>query len=161
MGYLSSRLLTAAFIGQQEIQADEKDSLKEQLRNELSRLITVERYRYFMSSGVPGFDALAAQVVLELRETFDIGLFVVLPCDGLKRNWSAADQEAHQSLLDSANYVRYTSFATWFDGCLWRRDKYMVDHASLIITCQPHRKTVKSRILNYAKTEQVPIIYFT
>ena len=64
------------------------EMIDKQLEETISELICAGIYR-FMAGGAYGFDALAAQAVLRLREGYpDIKLILALPCLTQTRSWS-------------------------------------------------------------------------
>ena len=71
---------TACFTGHRELPADDLPEISKRLEDTLVKLIE-QGYRYFGAGGALGFDTLAAQVVLRLRERYpQIRLILVLPC---------------------------------------------------------------------------------
>lgn len=149
---LDTRIFAAAFSGHRELPTQNIDMIKQLIRDEAVRLIVQEKYLYFASGGARGFDLLAAQVILELKEVYPhIGLYMVLPCADQSTGYSQQELSLYNSLLHSADHVRYTSFASYFSGCMWRRNKYMVDHSSVIIAYQTHRRSGTSQTTDYAR----------
>lgn len=157
MDRLTKRIISAAFTGHRAIPSEKKELLRAVLRDTLIRLITVERFQYFASGGALGFDTLAAQTVLALRREYPITLFMVIPCADQSSRWSKEDQAVYQGLLDAADFVRYTSVRTYFDGCMLRRNQYLVDHAGLIVAYQTHGNSGTAQTVRYAKRSGVPI----
>ena len=86
--------------------------------------------RIFLSGGALGFDTLAAKAVLRLRDKVPgVKLFLALPCRSQASRWSVSDRIDYQSLLDQADQVIYVS-EEYFDGCMQKRNRFLVDHAS-------------------------------
>lgn len=70
---------TACFTGHRELPTDDLPEISKRLEDTLVKLIE-QGYRYFGAGGALGFDTLAAQVVLRLRERYpQIRLILVLP----------------------------------------------------------------------------------
>lgn len=67
MIYMESR--TACFTGHRELQTDDLPEISKRLEDTLVKLIE-QGYRYFGAGGALGFDTLAAQVDLRLRERY-------------------------------------------------------------------------------------------
>ena len=79
---------TCCFTGHRRIPADEYETVKLRLRETVIRAIR-NGYRYFGTGGSWGFDMLAAQTVLELKEIYpNIYLILVLPCKIQTKYWS-------------------------------------------------------------------------
>ena len=78
---------TVCFTGHRQIEKSVLPILAQQLETVLRQLIG-EGCRYFGAGGALGFDTLAAQTVLRLREEFPhIRLILVLPCQDQVKNW--------------------------------------------------------------------------
>ena len=68
--------------------------------------------QYYGAGGARGFDCLAAQTVLRLRESYpDMKLILVLPCLTQTRGWPAADVAEYERIKGLADKVVYTSQA--------------------------------------------------
>ena len=63
------RSKTVCFTGHRELPADDLPEISKHLEDTLATLIE-QGYRYFGAGGALGFDTLAAQVVLRLRERY-------------------------------------------------------------------------------------------
>lgn len=71
---------TCCFTGHRCIPNESLDSLKRQLKREIEKLIQ-QGVIYFGAGGALGFDTLAAEAVLELKQQYPfIKLILVLPC---------------------------------------------------------------------------------
>lgn len=90
----------------------------------------------FISGMALGYDTIAAEVVLELREQLpDLGIELVaaVPFEGQERKWPAASQARYRGLLAKADYVHTVctpGFAPWK---MHRRNEWIVDNCSLLL----------------------------
>lgn len=76
---------------------------------------------------------LAAEVVLSLKETLpQIQLVAVVPYRGQSERWTPYEQRRYERLLAVADEVRVLS-ERYFNGCLLRRNDYMIRRADHII----------------------------
>ena len=90
-------------------------------------------FRHFLCGGALGFDTLAAQEVLLLRELHpDVSLTLALPFRGQADNWNPAAQAEYRNILAAADEVIYTS-ETYSKFCMQKRNRFMVDHSALCI----------------------------
>ena len=106
--------------------------IAERLENALIALIEQD-YCYFSAGGALGFDTLAAQTVLRLRERYPrIRLILVLPCRSQTRGWSQADIDIYEEIKRRADKVTYTS-ENYFRGCMQKRNRHLVDNSSICI----------------------------
>lgn len=109
---------TACFTGHRELPTDDLPEISKRLEDTLVKLIE-QGYRYFGAGGALGFDTLAAQVVLRLRERYpQIRLILVLPCLNQTRGWPQADIDAYEEIKRCADKVTYTS-EHYFRGCIY------------------------------------------
>lgn len=81
------RFKTCCFTGHREISKHSIQKVAERLEIELVKLIG-KGYCYFGCGGALGFDTIAAQTVLRLREKYPhIKLILVLPCITQANGW--------------------------------------------------------------------------
>ena len=81
----------------------------------------------------PGGDLYFAEAVLELREKYpDVLLECARPCETQSSRWPRTEQLRYDGILDRCNYETMVQH-TYDRGCMMRRNRYMVDHASHII----------------------------
>ncbi len=87
----------------------------------------------FLSGAARGFDTIAAETVLELREEFPwVSLTLVLPFDKQADKWDEMDRARWNRLVENADHVLH--LAGGYDkGCMRRRNRYLVDHSALLI----------------------------
>lgn len=89
--------------------------------------------RFFGAGGALGFDTLAAQTVLKLREKYPaIKLILVLPCQTQAQNWSAENVEEYERIKAQADKVVYTS-QVYTKSCMHKRNRHLVDNSSVCI----------------------------
>jgi hypothetical protein len=110
-------------------------------------------------------DTIAAEMVISLREIYPwIRLTVVLPCADQARKWNDAERVRWENIVTNSDHVE--TLARTFDrGCMFRRNRYLVDHADLVLACYDgdqhsgtgmtvnyaHKKNVKVRRLRLEK----------
>lgn len=106
--------------------------IRMELRREITQRIE-EGYTTFLIGGALGFDTLAAMEVLHAREQYDgIFLVLVLPCLGQEQRWAPKDRARYFELLQAADEVIYTG-DEYTSGCMFVRNRYLVDHSSACI----------------------------
>ena len=137
-----------------------REAVETQLHKLLKQKIK-QGYRRFYAGGARGFDALAAGAVLRLKETApDLTLVLVLPFAQPythETGWTPEDIAEHQAIQAQADTVillreRYRS------GCYHQRDRYLVDHASLVIAYQKHRSGGTAYTTQYAREQGLPVL---
>ena len=92
-----------------------------------------EGYRHFLCGMAMGCDLYFCECVLALRSRHaDVTVEAVLPCPEQADSWPEAERRRYRALVDACDDEtmvarRYTA------GCMQRRNRYLVDHASLLI----------------------------
>lgn len=119
------------FTGHRQIPKREGLWLRRQLREEIYRL-EAQGVWLFLAGGAVGFDTMAAQEVVRLRDTVlpGIGLILVLPGRGQEAHWQRGEQMEYRRLLQAADDAVYTGEGCRSAGDYLRRDRYMVDHSA-------------------------------
>ena len=123
---------TCCFSGHRIIPSEYLPAISEMLCDTLIFYIE-QGYRFFGAGGAIGFDTLAAQTVLNLKERYpEIKLILVLPCKDQASRWSDKDKEEYERIKASADKIVYTS-ERYFNGCMQKRNRHLVEHSSLCI----------------------------
>lgn len=90
-------------------------------------------YRHFLCGMAQGCDLYFCECVLELRRLHpDVTVEAAIPCPTQADAWPAVQRERYQALVSACDYETMVS-ARYSSSCMLRRDRYMVDHASLLI----------------------------
>ncbi len=142
---------TLCFTGHRTI--PERDM--EQLIKALDLLIekaVEDGYRVFLSGGALGFDTVAAFRVLAAKEKFEgLRLMLVLPCRNQTEKWKSLKSiREYQILKDNADAVIYTG-DFYDEGCMHRRNRFMVEKSSRVISYLTREKGGSAYTVNYAK----------
>lgn len=120
---------TCAFTGHRQI---ENDLDAEYLKKIISEFIE-SGYDTFLCGMAVGFDMIAAETVLELRENYpQIKLVACVPCKGQSRYFTGAEKQRYDKILSECAEVKILS-SRYYNGCMQARDRYMVDNCSLLI----------------------------
>ena len=92
-----------------------------------------EGFRHFLCGMAQGCDLYFCECVLRLREAHpDVTVEAAIPCPSQADGWPPDQRRRYERLVSACDFEtlvseRYTS------TCMQRRDRYMVDHASLLI----------------------------
>ena len=106
--------------------------LKRRLRDAVE-LAYEQGYRHFLCGMAQGCDLYFCECVLALRERHpDVTLEAAIPCPSQADSWPAAQRDRYRRLVEACDYETMVS-ARYSSSCMLRRDRYMVDHASLLI----------------------------
>lgn len=92
-----------------------------------------EGYRHFLCGMAQGCDLYFCEAVLAFRETHpDVTVEAAIPCPSQADSWPEKEQQRYRDLVSACNYETMVS-TSYSSSCMQRRDRYMVDHASLLI----------------------------
>lgn len=151
------RDMTCCFTGHRQLPPFEVDQLEARLERTLRRLIR-DGFTYFGAGGAKGFDTLAAQMVLRLRDEFShIRLILVLPCENQADGWTAAEKAVYEDIKRRADKVVYVSRA-YTDDCMKRRNRHLVDHSAVCVSYLTTYGGGTGYTVQYAEKQGVDVI---
>ena len=151
------REMTACFTGHRSIPLMQRGTVRKKLEKTVRELIG-KGYRYFGAGGALGFDTMAADVILRLRNEFpDIMLILVLPCKTQADRWSEKDRKIYEKQKAAADKVIYVS-ETYYNGCMLVRNRRLVDNSSVCVAYLTHAGGGTAYTVRYAEKSGVPVI---
>lgn len=116
---------------------DEEDPRCKEIKVRLDRALerAYDRgYRHFICGMARGGDLYFAEAVLKLRSCHpEVTLECARPCESQSDRWPEKDRRRYLALLDQCNYETMVQHS-YDRGCMMRRNRYMVDHATHIIS---------------------------
>ncbi|MBQ4517231.1 MAG: DUF1273 family protein [Clostridia bacterium] len=149
---------TCCFTGHREIDSSVIKPLKKSLKRVLQQLIK-EGYLQFISGGALGFDLLAAETVLNLKQKHPhIHLTMALPCRNQDAFWNLEQKAKYNAILSLADDIIYTAEG-YYNGCMFKRNRYMVDNASCVIAYLTHGSGGTKYTVDYAEKMSRNIIF--
>ena len=123
---------SVAFTGHRNIYGSKRQELRAAVDNALIELYQ-SGYRNFINGMAMGFDLLAASAVIALKRRFsDVKLIAVVPYRNQSEKFSEYEQKRYQYALQNADEVIVLR-EKYSNGCLLRRNDYMLAHASGLI----------------------------
>ena len=123
---------SVAFTGHRNIIGNKRPELRVAVDNALIELYQCG-YRNFINGMAMGFDLLAASAVIALKRRFsDVKLIAVVPYRNQSEKFSEYEQKRYQYALQNADEVIVLR-EKYSNGCLLRRNDYMLAHASGLI----------------------------
>ena len=148
---------TCCFTGHRRIPEEEREALAGRLEETLVGLIR-EGVRWFGAGGALGFDTLAAQTVLRLRERYpQIRLILVLPCPEQDRGWRAEDVRVYREIFARADKTVYVS-PRYIKGCMHRRNRHLVDHSGVCVCYLTQSTGGTAYTVDYARARGLRVI---
>ena len=92
-----------------------------------------EGYRHFICGMAMGCDLYFCECVLALRERHaDVTIEAAIPCPTQPDAWPTDVRHRYLQMVAACDYETLVS-DRYSSSCMQRRDRYMVDHASLLI----------------------------
>ena len=149
---------TVCFTGHRDI--DKNEAVEKQLAGIVERLIC-KGYNSFLSGGARGFDALAAQTILDFKAVhpqITLRLALPFPSQYEKENgWTEDDIDSYHTILGAADDVVYIG-PQYKRGLYYKRDRYLVDNAAVCVAYQRRKTGGTAYTVNYAKEQGVKLI---
>ena len=95
--------------------------------------VYADGYRHFLCGMAQGCDLYFCEAVIAFREKHpDVTIEAVIPCPTQADRWSENERLRYAALVEACDTETLVS-AQYSSGCMQRRDRYMVDHAQLVI----------------------------
>ena len=140
---------------------DEQDPRCLRLKERIADAVDIayaQGYRHFICGMARGCDFYFGEYILALRkEHSDITLEAAIPCPTQARHWQVWEQERYDALLSACDLQIMVS-QHYHPGCMHRRDRYMVDHSSLLIAAFNGTPGGTSYTMEYAMKQGIDII---
>lgn len=163
--YTKKRECSCAFTGHRMEKlpwgANEQDERCLELKERLAAAVEVayeEGKRHFLCGMATGCDMYFCEAVMELRQAHeDVTLEAVIPCETQSDSWSAPLRKRYFRLASECDYQTIVQ-KEFTPDCMMRRNRYMVDNASLLIACYNGRAGGTQSTMLYAIRQKVEII---
>lgn len=148
--------LTCTFTGHRNVPEKDRKILEEKLDILLFDLAEqgVER---FICGGAIGFDTLAAQAVLRLKEKKNVFFELALPCKDQTLKWNGKQKAEYGRILEQADRVNML-FDKYVTGCMQFRDAFMVDNSDILVSYYRGRPGGTQYTYLYAENRGLKII---
>lgn len=149
---------SCCFTGHRIIAAERAD-LQVRLKRAICQLIEESGIVNFIAGGALGFDTLAAETVLSLKQSYPkIKLLLALPCPEQTYRWKQEDKARYDRILAACDKYVYLS-EHYTPTCMHDRNRFLVDHSSICIAyLENGAKGGTAYTVAYAKKQGVPCI---
>lgn len=135
------------------------EELRAKLKKEIIGLI--ERgVVFFGAGGAWGFDMLAEETVIELKEDYPhIRLILVLPCPPEQQTlkWNSDQRQRYYEILEKADKVRILS-PQYTRDCMLARNRHLVDGGAYLICYLREQHGGTAYTVGYANQQGLQII---
>ncbi len=144
------------FTGHRIMANEFQDVLPNRLEQLIRKLIS-EGFLDFISGGALGFDTLAAEIVLRLREEFpQIRLIMALPCPDQTKGWASANKLRHEQICKKADAIHYIA-DHYSVSCMMQRNRFMVDNSSVCIFYLTNQRSGTYKTVSYAMEQNLKL----
>jgi uncharacterized phage-like protein YoqJ len=115
-------------------------------------------YHHFLCGMALGCDLYFCERVLELRKQHpDVTIEAALPCPTQADSWPPAQRARYAAMVAACDFETLVS-EKYTPSCMQRRDRYMVDHASLLIAAFDGTAGGTRYTVEYAMRQRVNIV---
>ena len=113
---------------------------------------------HFITGMAMGCDLYCAEAVINLRrEHADVTLEAAVPFDGQDAKWSTAQRARYDRILKECDAVTLIQ-DSYTPDCMMRRNRYMVDHSSVLIACYDGQYGGTWNTIKYAMEKDIEVI---
>ena len=117
-----------------------------------------EGHRHFLCGMALGCDLYFCETVLALRDRCpDVTVEAAVPCPTQADAWAPDQRERYKRLVEACDFETLVS-AKYTPYCMQRRDRYMVDHSSLLIAAFDGTPGGTRYTMQYAMSRRVSIV---
>ena len=159
------RSTTCAFTGHREPKlpwrGDENDSrclLLKQSMYDAAEAVYQSGIRHFICGMATGCDTYFCEAVMLLRESReDVTIECAIPWEGQSEHWTPEQRKRYDRLTSECDY-RTVLQRDYTDNCYSRRNRYMVDSASVLIAAYDGRQGGTRSTILYAIRQGLQVI---
>ena len=149
---------SACFTGHRQMTDAELVTAEAAIAIQVEQLLA-EGVQHYYAGGAIGFDMIAAQTVLKLKETRfpTLTLTLALPFRGHASRWREEDKRALASLMLRADRVVYVS-EHYSHFCMQMRNIYMVDRSHVCLAYLREKRGGTHNTVTYAKRCGITVV---
>ena len=156
-GYLKKK--TCCFTGHRKISKEKLGELEELLDATLDKFVRAGIVNY-RAGGALGFDTIAAERVLKLKEREDapkVTLELILPCKDQTKGWTSDDIKRYEDILSRADKVVFLH-ESYTKGCMHERNRALVDGSEVCLAYCTSKEGGTAYTVAYAEKTDVAVI---
>ena len=148
---------TCCFTGHRKIRTEDEETVRAKLREQILSLLDIG-FTTFLVGGAMGFDMLAAEVLLDLRENGgkELRIISVLPFPEWRAKWPQKEAEREDHILEMSDEVLFTADKDDRKSYL-ARDRAMVDRSAYCIAYCSRKSGGTAYTIRYALGQGVTV----
>lgn len=109
-----------------------------------------------------GIDMIAAEIVLKLKKKHpSIKLECAIPCLNQTSSWQKNSIKRYQEILSKADKITKVSDVNYFNGCMQKRNEYMLNKSSLLMAVFNGSAGGTKHTVDLAKRKGIEIVIIT
>ncbi len=120
-----------------------------QTLEEIIKETILEGYDTFLVGMALGFDSYCFRLLEQIRKEIKIKLVACIPCVNQSEKFSAIDKKEYNRMVNSADYVVLLN-KDYTPSCMFKRNKFMVDNSSVLISYLHSAKGGTKNTVEYA-----------
>lgn len=105
-----------------------------------------------------GFDSLCCEILLRLREEFNVKIVACVPCADQAARYSPRAREKYDSLLAACD-EKIVLHEKYENGCMFERNRRMVDNCDVLLAYLENERGGTFYTVNYAKKKGKRIVF--
>lgn len=113
--------------------------------------------RSFLCGMARGVDLYFLEILLELRQEYPLTIEAAVPCPSQAAAWREDQRDRYEKGLRACDCVTVLE-AEYTQGCMLRRNRYMVDKADLLLTVYDGSSGGTAATIEYARERGVTIL---
>ena len=116
-------------------------------------------FHKFLCGMAEGCDLYFCEAVLLLKEAHpDVVLEAAVPFAGQAARWPERERQRYEALLRRCDTVTVLQ-EEYSAGCMMKRNRYMVDHADILIACYDGKPGGTLNTMRYAIKQDIQILH--
>lgn len=132
-----------------------KSLLREEILNKINAGVT-----RFIAGGAIGFDALAAEQVIDIKNEYqEIQLVLYLPCKNHFAKWIQKEIERFDEIMRNADEIKYVYEGKYIPGCMQMRNREMVKDSDCgIVYLAKRLNSGSAQTVAFANEKGIPLV---
>ena len=154
---MNNREKVCCFTGHRKITDEELRAMLPELLRIVGRLLR-QGVNTFVTGGALGFDTVAAEVILQLREYHPhLRLIVVSPFAGQADNWGEQHRIKYEVIREMCDEFICLN-TRYHKGCMSQRNRYLVDMSGTCIAYCKQEQSGSAYTMHYAEKKGLTVM---